>query len=219
MFSYYGSKSKLARYYPEPAFELLIEPFAGAAHYSMLHAGKRVVLNDIDPRVTAIWRHLTRAAPEDILSLPDVRAGLRFDAIPGITEAERDLIRFNTNRGEGHKNVASAFGEVSWLGKRRKMAGQVESVRHWQVVNGDYRCLANVEATWFIDPPYQNKQGRKYRHNNIDFEHLREWVLERRGEVIVCDNSESERWLDFVPLRPFRGIGKLTTELVFHRRQ
>lgn len=215
MFSYYGSKSKIAKYYPAPVYDVIIEPFAGAAHYSMLYADKKVILNDIDSRVIDIWDYLINAAPNDIINLPNVQAGLRFDAIQNITSAEKDLIRFNTNRGEGNKNVASSYGVLSWRSKREKMARQIETVRHWQFINGDYSELPDVECTWFIDSPYQNAQGRKYKHNALDYEKLARWCLSRRGQIIVCENSLSEKWLPFEPLIKFRGIGKETTEVIF----
>jgi site-specific DNA-adenine methylase len=37
MFSYYGSKSKIVKYYPCPAHDKIIEPFAGSARYSLLN--------------------------------------------------------------------------------------------------------------------------------------------------------------------------------------
>jgi site-specific DNA-adenine methylase len=215
MFSYYGSKSKIAKHYPEPIYDLIIEPFAGAAHYSMLYPSRKVILNDIDARVIAIWQFLINASAEDVLSLPNVYAGLRFDSIENISDAERDLTRFCTNRGEGNKNVASSYGVLSWRSKREKMAKQIELVRHWQIINGEYDCLDNVEATWFIDSPYENKQGRKYKFNNLDYEKLAAWCLSRKGQVIVCENENSKHWLPFEPLRSFRGIGKTNTEVVY----
>ena len=47
MFSYYGSKNKIAKLYPLPKYDLIIEPFAGAAWYSVLHRYKNVLLNEI----------------------------------------------------------------------------------------------------------------------------------------------------------------------------
>lgn len=35
MFSYYGSKSKIVNYYPPPKENIIIEPFAGSARYSL----------------------------------------------------------------------------------------------------------------------------------------------------------------------------------------
>lgn len=35
MWSYYGTKKKIAKYYPSPQYDKIIEPFAGAAQYSL----------------------------------------------------------------------------------------------------------------------------------------------------------------------------------------
>jgi site-specific DNA-adenine methylase len=35
MWSYYGGKSKIVQYYPDPKYDTIIEPFAGSAQYSL----------------------------------------------------------------------------------------------------------------------------------------------------------------------------------------
>lgn len=48
-------------------------------------------------------------------------------------------------------------------------------------------------------PPYQFG-GEHYIFSNkkIDFEHLATWSTERRGHVIVCENTKAT-WMDFKP--------------------
>lgn len=67
--------------------------------------------------------------------------------------------------------------------------------------HGSYWEAPDVEATWFIDPPYQyaNRRGYKYGASTIDFERLKEFVLSRRGQVIVCE-QEGADWMPFMPL-------------------
>lgn len=45
MFYYYGRKKQIAKHYPAPNFEAIVEPFAGSASYS-LHGkiGKKYLL-------------------------------------------------------------------------------------------------------------------------------------------------------------------------------
>ena len=35
MFYYYGRKKQIAKYYPEPKYDTIVEPFAGSAAYSL----------------------------------------------------------------------------------------------------------------------------------------------------------------------------------------
>ena len=51
MFSYYGSKWRVAPRYSPPVEDTIVEPFAGSATYSLLYPGKKVLLNDLNPRV------------------------------------------------------------------------------------------------------------------------------------------------------------------------
>lgn len=72
MFSYYGSKSKVVKYYPEPMYDTIIEPFAGSARYS-LHGDnwkRNVILVDKYDVICSIWSFLIKAKEEDVLSLP-----------------------------------------------------------------------------------------------------------------------------------------------------
>jgi site-specific DNA-adenine methylase len=55
---YYGGKWSLAPSYPEPRFATIIEPFAGAAGYSLRYADRRVTLVEKYPVIAGIWRYL-----------------------------------------------------------------------------------------------------------------------------------------------------------------
>jgi hypothetical protein len=52
---------------------------------------------------------------------------------------------------------------------RERIASQVERIRHWQIVQGDYAKAPDVDATWFIDPPYVGRAGRHYPFQPDDF--------------------------------------------------
>lgn len=72
-FTYYGGKYRAASRYPKPQpGSVIVEPFAGAAGYSVrnYHPATRVVLNDLDERVAATWKYLTGATSEEIMRLP-----------------------------------------------------------------------------------------------------------------------------------------------------
>lgn len=104
----------------------------------------------------------------------------------------------------------------SWEnGVRQRIADQLKHIRHWKVKLGSYAELPNRLATWFVDPPYQNKCGRSYRFHKVDFDHLGLWCKSRLGQVIACE-QEGADWLPFQPLRKITGIsGKVTTEQVW----
>jgi 16S rRNA G966 N2-methylase RsmD len=80
--------------------------------------------------------------------------------------------------------------------QRERVASQVDRIRHWVVIEGDYTRAPDVEATWFIDPPYNNRAGSHYVHADLDYAALATWCQSRRGQVIVCEN-EGATWLPF----------------------
>jgi site-specific DNA-adenine methylase len=82
-------------------------------------------------------------------------------------------------------------------GCRERLAKSVGKISHWEVRCADYREIEDVEATWFIDPPYIG-MGHHYHSDELDYETLASWCKSRRGQVIVCELSGAS-WLPFVP--------------------
>jgi site-specific DNA-adenine methylase len=207
--SYYGSKSKVVKHYPPPEHNLIIEPFAGSARYSLLYCeGRKVILNDIYTNITDIWNYLVQATPEQIMNLPEMKRGddLRnFDLPP----AERNLMSFIVTRGNsGPRNLYSEWAAKSdEIGKFKERAIRyLDKVRDFKILNEDYRKIDDYEATWYIDPPYVDG-GSKYPHSKIDYRELAEWCRTRKGQVIVCEHADAD-WLPFKPLVIERGMKK-----------
>jgi hypothetical protein len=78
MFYYYGRKKQIAKHYPSPNFEAIVEPFAGSAAYSLYGDNwkKNIFLVERDERVSDIWKWLVdEATPLAIKNLPDLEVG------------------------------------------------------------------------------------------------------------------------------------------------
>jgi site-specific DNA-adenine methylase len=202
VWSYYGSKSKLLKYYPKPLNQIIIEPFAGTARYSLEYFDRDVILLEIYPKIYRIWKYLQQASEKDILSLPDV--GYKEKIPLTLLDEERWLIGYCVARGVprpctmGHK-----FN--NWSRDKIRISNNLYKIRHWDIRNLDYRDVDNINATWFIDPPYQTS-GYKYNFGNskIDYLFLSKYCEDRIGQVIVCENGDAN-WMDFVPIKTFTG--------------
>ena len=206
---YYGGKWMSAPRYPAPRYSTIIEPFAGAAGYSLRHYRRNVVLVERYPVIAEIWRYLIASPAGDIRAIPCVD---HVEELPdGTPQAAKWLvgmclssatIRPKLALSAGMKERREAGKETEgWSeGQRARVAAQVDLIRHWRVIEGDYSLAPPLEATWFIDPPYVNK-GRHYVHGSagIDFAELSRWCRARAGQVIVCE-AEGADWLPFRPL-------------------
>lgn len=205
MFSYYGSKSLLAKHYPTPTHDKIIEPFAGAARYSLLHWEKEVTIVDAYDVVIRIWKWLQTCSPADIYSLPELKKG-EFIRDFNISDEEKLFLGMMAGiASTSPRNKVSAFS-AECNGRKNRFKRIVEhlpKIKHWNIILGDYREIENTKATWFIDPPYQFG-GQGYKHKKIDYASLSEWCESREGQVIVCENSKAT-WLPFEPLTEFRG--------------
>lgn len=213
-FSYYGSKWNLAHLYPSPDLHTkIIEPFAGSACYSLLYHWKDIELYDLDPVICSIWKYLIKVSESEILGLPDLLPGQTTEEL-SIAEEAKYLIGFWNVLGSANPKIeetswsksSKEFRSNCWGERiRQRIASQLSKIRHWKITNADYGTIEDIEATWFIDPPYQ-KKGHKYKFgtNLIDFKILGEWSKLRTGTVIVCEQKDAD-WLDFSPLNSVNG--------------
>lgn len=208
-FCFYGGKWRAAPRYPAPKFKTIIEPFSGAAGYSTRHFERDVILLDINPVIQSLWRYLINVSSSEIRSLPI--AVEHVDKLSVCTEA-RHLIGFWLNkatscspRKQPSAWMRSGIRPNSYWGEavRERIANQVEHIRHWKVLDGGYQSSPELEASWFIDPPYANAAGAMYRHQVDDYGTLGEWCRQRKGQLIVCENDGAS-WLPFEPLGTFK---------------
>jgi site-specific DNA-adenine methylase len=224
MWSYYGSKSKIAKLYPLPKYDLIIEPFAGAAWYSVLHRHKKVLVNEKYQVIHNIWNWLINEANSDlILNNVDFIKGQDISQIT-LDKPHKDLIGFCINRGSiAPKNIVQNWScqvasKPEWASttnfQLKRIAKLLPEIKHWETKFGDYKTLPNIEATWFIDPPYQFG-GQHYSENEINYTELAEWCKTRKGQIIVCENTKAD-WLNFKPLIEITGQRAKTVESVFY---
>ncbi len=205
MFKYFGSKYKSVGAYPVPAFDTIVEPFAGSAAYAVAHRHvKNVLLFEKDKRVVALWRRLLSGTVTELLKTVDPVAG----------EMSSDLLvafaAGRTTRDTPERFLVSPRMAQRYRSMVLRIASVLDECRHFKITQGDYTDAPDKEAVWFIDPPYQHRDGRwdrtrggRYLHANkdIDFKNLARWCLSRRGQVIVCEQDGAD-WMPWNKTRP-----------------
>jgi hypothetical protein len=199
MFSYYGSKRLLAHYYADPRHDLIVEPFAGSAGYS-LHGDrwqKDVLLLDRDTRLVGVWDWLIgEATRATILALPELRVGetsTEFLSIASV--ATRTVNSLGTA-------VVTPSMVAAWEESRSHLAADISKIKHWHVRSGEYTDAPDVAATWFVDPPYEGFVGDGYVHGSpgLDYTRLAAWIRARAGQALACESGVAG-YLPFEPLR------------------
>ena len=203
-FSFYGGKWRSAPKYPRPERNVIVEPFAGSAGYSTRYSSKKVFLVEKDDVIASVWEYLIGAHCDEIMCLPDIEDGQSVDDLC-VCDGARALIGFWLVKGASRPNkTMSAWGRDPmhrsqfWGHRARKrIASQVGLIRHWEVIRGDYSSAPDIDATWFVDPPYEIK-GKYYKigSTHLDYQRLAEWCLSRKGQAIVCENTGAS-WLPF----------------------
>jgi hypothetical protein len=221
-FPYYGSMWNRARHFPAPQHDVVNEPFAGGAGYSLFYDCRRVNLFDVDPVVCGVWDYLLGADPPEIMALPEMpEVGDSVDnyALP---QEAKWLIGFWLNRGSATpKKSRTAYSartdraQLNWSRKaKERIVSQLPMIEEgWTITEGDYTRAPNEDATWLIDPPYADK-GKHYRFPLTDFGRLAAWVRTRPGLVMVCE-QEGADWLPFARMGSFKSTTGRTEEVAY----
>jgi len=215
MFYYYGRKKQMAKHYPEPNFDTIIEPFAGSAAYSLYGENwqKNVILYEKDPKVADIWEWFIKSATvEEIKKLPDLKVGEKSSEFLHIIHAATKMaFHFKTIK-------VTPILERNWEISRRVFAENLYKIKHWEINCNDYTEAPNISATWFIDPPYKGAPGLGYKYSSklIDYDELAIWAQSRQGEIIFCEGEFGD-YLPFKPLKNLKGVaGKSSKELIYY---
>ena len=186
-----------------------MEPFAGAAGYSLRYPDRNIILVERYAVVAEMWRYLIGVSEAEIRRIP--LNPEHVDDLPAwVPQPARHLIGWWFNNATASPRLQLSAGRKKKAGMgdkmegwteatRERVASQLSAIRHWKIIEGDYTDVPylSAEVTWFIDPPYNNAAGRHYAlGNDLDYAALGRWCRERRGQVIVCEN-EGAKWLPF----------------------
>lgn len=202
-FSYFGSKFRLAKYYPPPQCDEIVEPFAGSAGYALRYPGASVTLYEIYEPLIELWDYLIHVSEQELLSLP-INNFNKENPIESVVKCipARTLMGFwlTESQTSASRYPLSKSRGGNWTDKKKlDLANQLKYIRHWKIEKKSFDQISNRQATWYIDPPYE-KAGKRYKHNKIDYKVLGDWCKSREGQVIVCE-QEPANWLDFTILQ------------------
>jgi hypothetical protein len=209
MFSYYGAKYTGAKHYGPPRRDLVIEPFAGSAAYSVRWCPPRVKLYDVSPDICDLWDFLIHSSERDIESIPDqIESDLQLHALP---RGQRLLCSFWVAKGRAEPSSKLSPWYFQYRNARdcrvwgpkvkARILAQKPYITRWEIDCLSWDRVPLEDAHWFIDPPYNNGPGRRYPYprQGIDYLALGDWCRALPGAVDVCENVGAE-WLPFSPL-------------------
>jgi hypothetical protein len=170
---------------------LVIEPFAGGMGYSLQRQPPSAIGIERDERLVTLWHRLCGMTEAEIRDFPTP------------VEGERSTDRWVISAAASNTNNVSESRRVNrFLIERfeaqRQMAIKVHAYARTHVLYslGDYRQAPDIEATWFIDPPYQHGSGYRHGSADIDYDELAEWCMTRQGQRIICEGPFAD-WLPF----------------------
>jgi len=228
-FSYYGAKWIGAKHYGPPRHDLVIEPFAGSACYSVRWAPKRAKLFDVSPDVCALWDWLIACSAEDVERIPDTFE--HISEVLALPTGPQMLVRFWIAKGRAEPSNALSPWYSQWRSTencrvwgpavKRRIIQQKPMIANWSIENKPWWEIDLESAHWHVDPPYNNSAGARYPHSKIDFGALGSWCQTLPGHVDVCENVGAD-WLPFEPLYEVvtsrgRRDGSVSREAVWRR--
>lgn len=197
-FPYYGAKHGLWHKYPPPAHGTIVEPFAGSAAYALNWSHQcDVILVEKNSYIVQLWQRLQTMTPNEVnatilAAVRQPRTNEPLVAFSGGSSAIQPLV-------EGHSVAVTPRMMKDAPNIAARINYFLPRIRNWTILQGDYSDAPDIQATWFVDPPYQPHHtiaGLPYGSAEIDYTHLGEWCRSRQGQTIVCEQLPAA-WLPF----------------------
>jgi hypothetical protein len=167
--------------------------------------------------IYGIWKWLQQATRRDVERLPELGKGQDVRDCLYLSEVERALVGFGLGKALSRPANTMSNGwalEAGTSGKLKlRLLAHLEDIRDWTITCVDYFDMPDLEATWFVDAPYQVK-GAAYPFSEMDFGELAAWCQSRRGQVIVCEEYGAD-WLPFVPFRQVKTQKRRMVEAIW----
>ena len=214
LFKWFGSKWNTSKYYPEPEFDEILEPFAGSAGYSLNHSNKQVTLYDSNKNIWALWEWLINFAsynPVAIREIPiNIPEGTDIRELGLTTGQELLLKHWQRTNNVGNCWTISPWGNKpgQWTANTKaRVAEEVECIRHWKIAIAPIEYIHDY-VTYFIDPPYQFNY--QYGCKNFNWIRLGKLVrtIPKTSQVICCEARcpDTNRIPDWAPFQDFRKV-------------
>jgi hypothetical protein len=212
LFKWFGSKWSGAKHYPNPVNDVLCEPYAGGAGYSLNHSDRQVHLWDIDPHLQVLWPWLIKEATTQlVLDIPlAVPEGTDIRTL-GLSLGQATLLKsWQRTNSVGDCWTVSKWGHLpgQWTANTRaRVADQVNAIKHWKFgpPSTSWPKPDVGSHTYFVDPPYEFNYRYKSSLSPLFFSKLGQRCVklgELGHQVIACEaigkNGETPTYLPFV---------------------
>ncbi len=202
LFGRVGGKARirtaLYRYFPKD-FTTYVEPFIGAGSVMLGYKFKpdqKVVINDKDKQLIAMWRILKKGPSGDInkYNTSDLGSLTRLRDKKGGSELDR-LVSYMINSRNTFGNIGKGkiYKTTNPVTKLKKLDEYKEKLKNVTILNSSYESVIsryNRPGTFFyFDPPYE-KSGDLYKHGgDFDFVKFAQKLKGIKGKFMLSIND------------------------------
>lgn len=207
LFKWFGSKWLASKLYPAPEHDVIFEPFAGSAGYSLRHHEKRVVIWEANANLNMLWSWLIdHATSADVLEIPlGLPIGTDITGL-GLQLGQALLLKhWQRTNNVGDCWTVSPWGDKpgQWTANTRaRVAEELHAVKHWKLEE----LRPDRAGTYFIDPPYLYNYRYCFK-TAFDHQGLVEKLkmIPSPSQIIVCEAAcqKTGRVPDYLPFEPF----------------
>ena len=205
----------LCGHYPVPRHIKIVELFAGGACYALRYYMYDCILVEKNKLVVAAWRFIQNPKLNQLKKIPEhIEQGTKISDFGKVDPGFEFILRSAANVGTAGQNkkmeTITKIGAVHFHKNTvKKVLYWTDKIKHWKIFHGSYDDFNFGEATYFIDPPYQNKAGKLYKFgaDTIDYDNLLKFIRTIDGQIIITENSKS-KWIESFPKHNLHNLNR-----------
>lgn len=198
-FHYSGNKKRLSPLLRKPVSDIVIEPFAGSAGYSLYYKPSKVILFENNTDIYNLWNWLITATTiKDLEKLESLKVSVKTDIRTlNLPKPEETLFRLT---------CASVYvGQLSsWIAYPQNSVNfsflkeNLDYIKNNITLGGkDFRESLSLKGTFFIDPPYVGTHGnykdksKKLSLDNIEISDITNFIDQLTEPIIFTYGTDA----------------------------
>jgi DNA adenine methylase len=212
LFAYMGSKQRMVKKlkpYFNTDFNTYVEPFCGGASvfFGIDMEGKKAVISDLNDDIIEAYKGVRDMKDYDYAALPEYAKHMTIEEMTEFIEnapcygfekyVATSMKQYYTFQCQGKGKLYNRLLTKCKTHFKRMNAETLSKyqakLKNAKIINSEYRYVIDKydaeDTLFYLDPPYERKNTKFYKYDDMDYEELATILKNIKGKFILSLNN------------------------------